>query len=231
MVSRSHLLASAALLSLSATVASAETIVINSGFLLMTGPSEIGAVSISGTRGFSLSGPVDTSEGGTLAFSECTSFECQPGHFVDLRASFGDLAFGGNRLTFDGQEFTLSGELTGNIGLPLFFSGSTTLPPLGTMPPIVRAPFALDGTLAFLPFGPIHELTGRGTVEVSLIEGFEPQTATRGWTIDAIRWNFEETEPVPEPGTMLLVATGTAVLARLRKRSRHPKLRSSAVGP
>jgi hypothetical protein len=221
MVSRSHLLASVALLSLTATVASAETIVINSGFLEMTGPSEIGSVAIAGTRGFSLTGLVNTSEGGTLAFSECTSFECQPGHLVDLRASFGDLAFGGNRLTFDGQEFTLSGEISGNIGLPMFFSGSTTLPPLGTLPPMVRAPFTLEGTLAFLPFGPIHELTGRGVVEVSLIEGFEPDTATRGWTIDAIRWEFQDTEPVPEPGTMLLVASGTAVLARIRTRRRR----------
>lgn len=63
-------------------------------------------------------------------------------------------------------------------------------------------------------------MIGQGLVHVSLLEGPLLGGPDRGWMIDAIRWEFEPTEPVPEPGTLLLVASGAAVLARMRQRRR-----------
>jgi hypothetical protein len=220
MVGRSHLLAAVALLSLFAATASAEPIVVKSGFLLMTGPSEVGEVSISGTRGFSLRGPVNTSEGGSPAFFDCISFQCAPGMRIDIAGGFSDLAFGTDRLTVEGQDFVVTGGIDGTIGMLLVFAGSAVMPPLGTRPALVRAPFSMEGFLFFSPFGPRYDLTGRGVVEVSLLEGTLPDVGD-GWMIDAIRWEFQDSAPVPEPGTLLLVASGAAVLARARHRTRR----------
>jgi hypothetical protein len=218
---RSQTLPFLALLCFFPTAASAELIRVTTGFLLLTGPAEVGSVSIAGSRGFSLSGEIDTSEGGTSAFLDCSGFTCQPGSSIDLQAGFPDLAFPGNRLTLEGEEFTLSGSVDSEIAMFLLFSGSFVVPPFGQPAARVVTPFAMEGFISFSPFGPRHDFTGQGLVHVSLLEGPLLGGPDRGWTIDDIRWEFEDAAPVPEPASLFLVAAGAAMMARMRSRRRN----------
>ena len=63
--------------------------------------------------------------------------------------------------------------------------------------------------------GPLSTPHGLGTATVSLtmINGF--------WRADAVRYDLSSQQPVPEPGTMLMVGFGTVAIVRRLTRKDH----------
>jgi hypothetical protein len=80
---------------------------------------------------------------------------------------------------------------TAVLTAPFVFSGSFTIP---------------DPEDASIPG---HTLTGAGTAIISLREW-----DSAFWNVDAVRYEFAAPQPVPEPGTMLLVGFGALMMSR-----------------
>src|SRR5919112_3577444 len=83
------------LFSLSASQrAGAEPIRITAGSILVTGNSEPGSASLTGTRGFALNSSVDPGETRVDPINSCGASEgCAPGSTISLTAVFGDFSF------------------------------------------------------------------------------------------------------------------------------------------
>jgi hypothetical protein len=200
-----------------ATHVSADPIVISSGFLLVTGPSEVGSISIAGTQGFSLDARVDPREGRVDVFHlECEPI-CPPGSTISLGAFQGGPSFNGTA-TLAGNTYQLSGGITDPAGAVLEFFGTATLPALQNSLR-VTAPFTAMGGF-FLPGGDLTPMSGAGVVSLwlssqSSIPGIPP-----GWVVDQVRYDFGDPAPIPEPATLTLLGIGLAATA-LRARSRR----------
>lgn len=204
--------------------AAADPIVVTGGSLTLTGPSELGSVSISGTRGFSLEGPANPSEGGTGAMLHCP---CEPGMQLSLDGGFSQLMFDGSRLTVDGQDVVIEGGFSSEVLLFMRTGGSIVMPSFDSGSPIdVTTPFSMEGVLALSPLAPPTPLVGNGLIHVLL----ERSPFVPAWEIDAIRWDFQESAPVPEPSSLVLLASGGAALVfRHRLRRRRDANAGSAV--
>ena len=82
---------------------------------------------------------------------------------------------------------------------------------------IVTALFALTPESAFFVSGGRLGITGAGTATLWLNPMAGPGVPS-AWVLDQIRYDFTGTAPVPEPGTMLLFATGALAAWRFRRR-------------
>jgi hypothetical protein len=152
---------------------------------------------------------------------------CLPGTVVNLSALAGDPFRLGTGMTAILNGVPLTDPLQPQTWLSLtgsfvFDAGDIVLPPLtplGTGPIRVTAPFIFHGQVSGArsadPLTTILsvDLTGQGTVQFRA----NPQLNGTFGTPEATYF-FEEVSPVPEPGTILLVATGVAgVLSRRRR--------------
>jgi hypothetical protein len=195
--------------------ASADQITIRSGFLQMQTPQ--GHLSLVGDRGFSLEARPIAVDGYWLPWQICSG-ECGPGMTVSLGGGWATSAVSG-QLTFDGRTYNNLGA--GNDGAPqaiVVFDGSFVTPPLAPTA-VVAAPFVFSGSFT-IPVDDglsmmIHTLTGSGTATISLREW-----GSAFWNVDSVRYEFVAPQPVPEPGTMLLVGFGTVMIGRRLKRRR-----------
>ena len=202
-----------------ATHVSADPILVSSGFLLVTGLTEAGSISIAGTQGFSLDARVSPAEGRVDVFHlECNAV-CLPGSTISLGAFQGGPSFNGTA-TLAGNSYRLSGSINDPAGVFLEFFGTATLPALQNSLR-VEAPFTARGGI-FLPGVDSTPMSGAGVVSLWL----SPQTGIPGippgWVVEKIRYDFGDSAPIPEPATLTLLGIGLAATA-LRARIRGKK--------
>lgn len=203
--------------------ARADTISVTGGSLQMVELE--GNVNLVGERGFALVVPhVNAVEGFFAPRMECGANICLPGDEVSLEASWGGLALSG-RLEFEGKVYDDLGTVDSLTSALIDFSGSFIVPPLAPSA-TVTAPFNFAGAFQ-IPNAPVsetitHFLTGFGIATISL-------SAPNGlWTVDAVRYDLSAQQPIPEPGTWLMVGFGTLGLLRLVSRN-HLGRRPSAA--
>jgi hypothetical protein len=202
--------------------ASADPITVTGGELIMIGRT--GSMELTGHQGFSLTGRVDGASGVFQPWIQCiTTPECTPGTSVSLRAFWSGSDVRNGILTFEGETYPVR-EIDG-ASVAVEFSGSFIAPPFAPSA-VVTAPFmlvpftpALRGSQFSLPYpGPaLVPLAGSGMATINLLP-LGP-LVPGVWTVDSVRYDFSA-EPVPEPGTLVLVGLGVAGAARRVTRAR-----------
>ena len=198
-----------------AAPARAETILITSGLLEWAAGRGPGAdvtlagdgLTFTGRTGFGVFNPPD----------QCRVPECTLGSSVDLRAYFIGLDLSGTA-TFEGRTFTGFGSLAGTAGGSAEWTGSLSIPTTFSGG-LLTAPFMFTGEFAFEedPTAPRRiGLLGSGTARLM----FTPYPGEPGaFSLSSLRYEFDSA-PVPEPTSMLLIGTGLAGLAAVRRRRR-----------
>lgn len=194
--------------------AGADTIVIQSGALAIPalGTSVPKPVSLSGDRrGFTLDA---VGVEGPFGLRLCPDM-CGPGRTVSADALFVGLDLRG-AVTLDGTTYPV-GSLESASAL-LQFTSSMVLPAAGDAAAVVTAPFLFEGLFTAFGGTPV-DLLGRGTVRTT----FAPALlfGEFRWMPEHTLYQFEDPlDPIPEPGTLgLLAVAGAFALRRgLRRR-------------
>jgi hypothetical protein len=204
--------------------ASADPIVVTAGFLTaprLTPPN--GTASLTGTRGFTLEARVTTGEGNVEAVNECTP--CLPGTELSVGGVLSGTVFVGTA-TLDGNTYADLLGVDAPASLYFEFFGSTITPAFRNAPTTITAPFTMRGQFN-LPFPtPLAFFEGRGIATVLLTPELD-QFGEHRWVGDFVRYDFSDQTPVPEPATLVMVASGLLAVVRGRFRNRH----SARPGP
>jgi hypothetical protein len=192
--------------------AAADTIAVTSGFV--TAPrSEVGAVSLQGTRGFTLEGRVDPTEG---RVDPLLCSPCIPGLPMSIAANLSGSVFSGPA-TLDGTTYADISGVDAPASLFLEIFGGSLIPAFRDSPTTFRTAFTAEGFFS-LPFsGQPVALTGTGLATVFLRPNPFVEGDPRNWTVDRVRYDFAQPSAVPEPSTLILVGGGILALARRRR--------------
>jgi hypothetical protein len=176
------------------------------------GPPESGpraTISLTGLDGFQLSGS------GLAPATLCDS-GCLPGEQISLSSPVSRL---GGTLTVQGQTYQLdfSTEPFNTGDLDLIGLQSFTLPPASSEPVEFRSAFSLDGSANVTEFG-VHAFSFVGSGEVTGLYQLVDFGGLGVYQFQSLR--FTVNEPIPEPGSLLLIASGlTGLWMRRRKKS------------
>jgi hypothetical protein len=224
----------ATLICLSAALpAQADPVTITTGFVDATlhsaTRSAAGTASISGTDGFSVVATVSVGPGqGRLdALETCVLLpDCQPGYRLSQGAHLAPTdGLTAAVVSYGGVDYSEFG-LTSPLSLLIELSGTATLPDFGDATSVtMTAPFALTGFFRDPDGGVDLPLNGSGTATLWLRSGSSFSIGEPGWTVERLRYDFEETAPVPEPSTLLLTAAGG--LSALLRQRRSAKCRGA----
>ena len=191
--------------------ASGESIQITSGALVWTAPAGPGPVTLLG-QGFSFDGITINSSGVFMPHLDCVVPECVPGSVVDLSARWIGADIPGTA-TINGTTYTTEGGVNADNGLVAEWLGSLDIPTNFTGGTLT-APFTFTGTFFVSGSGKV-DLFGAGTTSLS----FVPYAAFPGaFQLTSATYDFEAASAVPEPLSAVLVGTGLAGLAALRRR-------------
>jgi hypothetical protein len=206
-------------MALLASATRADPIRITAGALL--GDTFGAHLNATGEREFAISAAGDK-VGGIYNPAQCVGTSCFPGDVLPITASWSGGDFGGV-VSIDGETFVI-GLTTGEQGSALVsFNGSLMLPQFsGTSLLSVSTPFTFSGTL-FYPFpeGPQEQrresLTGAGIATLQ----FQWSSSFSAWLYEGGRYDFSPAAPIPEPGSLMLVATGAGVLLARQRLGRR----------
>ena len=190
--------------------ARADPIQITSGFLQWAGGSA--AIKLAG-GGFTFEG-AGLSFGGIAPWEGCIVPTCVTGSTVDLRTLWvgndlpGTATFGGSTFAQVGglnSDSSLLVEWTGSLLIPSDFSGGT-----------LTAPLSFSGRFSFFdnPNQTVVDLTGTGLATLQLT----PFPGGNAFFFSSATYTFDEAVATPEPMSIVLVGTGLAGLAALRRR-------------
>jgi hypothetical protein len=185
------------------------------------GPFFRGArLGLRGTGGFRLGG-VAADGPSPLAF--CSP--CLPGEVISLSASMNSL---GGEIRYRGRthEFSFA---RGDGGALDFETDSFVLPRAATLPSDIafRVPFRMEGWAAFQyePAAPQVSFDFRGTGMATAhytIFPFDLEHGGQQYVLNSLVYQFGDTAPVPEPGTLVLLGSGLAMAAaKARRRRTH----------
>jgi PEP-CTERM motif len=200
--------------------AAADPIQITGGSFLVTGNFEVGPASLTGTRGFTLVGRVDSGESQIDAMAVCGQSEgCAPGARVSLTAVVSEEGWPGSVVTLDGKVYDDIDNLNSPASMFLHLGGEAFLPENPTEAFMLTAPFSIVNGVFHRSFPEqLVPVTGNGgTAVMSFVPGIVEEGRQR-WVLDQIRYDFTGAAPVPEPGTMLLLSTGALLVARRVRR-------------
>ncbi|CAN5881088.1 hypothetical protein BH24ACI5_BH24ACI5_01810 [soil metagenome] len=196
--------------------ARADPIHLTSGALNWVSGGGAASVTMAG-NGFTFSGAASPFIGifGPL---DCVLPECTAGGSVDLYSRFVGADLPGT-VTYDGQTYTAVGSLNSSSSLAADWYGSLFVP-AGFDGGVLTAPFTFAGAFYFQDTptsGGRLDLFGGGLATLT----FTPYPNWPGaLALTSARYEFGA-DPVPEPATMVLIGTGLAGLAALRRRRRR----------
>jgi hypothetical protein len=222
--------AALALLLLQPTTGRADPIVISSGTIAGHVLLSSAQLDIQGS-GFSFTGSLDGFLATTASCTPCMS------PVADLSATLDQFSSGGGTGVIEGVTYPLVyvGFSSGRLTTP-----TATLTELGST--LVEVPFTFSGVMnGFLEHPLIRpsdalpiftvDLGGSGMASASFF-GFVDDNGGRAYSVfpHFITYEFTTSEPVPEPGTLLLVGSALSGLILVRAGSRRgPKGRSTHV--
>jgi hypothetical protein len=187
---------------------------IATGSLNMSGGG--GSLSLVGDHDFTFVGGVSVL-GGVFG-PTLTCQPCLPGNRISLQALWSGNDLGGTA-TFEGVTYTQVGSLTpGRAFGTVTFTGGAVAPPLEGLTATLVAPFLFQGMFFFPAVNATAaasaSLIGSGTT--TLVLGRQ-NLEVSSWSYRSAQYEFE---PIPEPGTLMLVGTALAGMAfRPRRRT------------